>query len=475
MPNGGSCLLGSINLSAYVKEEKFDIDTFRKDINVIVKAMNEVLDQGLPLHPLQIQRETVRDYRQIGIGIMGIADMLIKMGVRYDSEEAIKICEAIGFELINNSIKASALLAKEQGAYPKYNKEAILQSEFLKQNTTDEVKKLVEEYGLRNSQLLTIAPCGTISTMIGVSGGIEPIFSLSYMRKTESLHGEEVFYKVFTPIAKEYMEKHGIENEEDLPDYFVTTANLNPFMRVQMQGVWQKHIDASISSTINLPNEATVEQVEQLYLEAWKNGLKGLTIYRSGCAREGILVTDKKEEVVEEVKQLQRGEWKSLADDTYYIKRNLVIGCGKLKLFVGYSPSEQAIQDVYITKCGSGGCEKNLQCIAILMSALLRTGASLEMIEKAFSGVSACPSFTRERGKGKHLSDGSYCGMAILKEMKLVLKQLNKDVEVPKKQERVEVKEEQPKGSVCPECKQPSLVRTNGCNACTNCGYSKCD
>lgn len=355
LPNGGSCLLGSINLSAYVKEEKFDIDTFRKDINVIVKAMNEVLDQGLPLHPLQIQRETVRDYRQIGIGIMGIADMLIKMGVRYDSEEAIEICEAIGFELINNSIKASALLAKEQGVYPKYNKEAILQSEFLKYNTTDEVKKLVEEYGLRNSQLLTIAPCGTISTMIGVSGGIEPIFSLSYMRKTESLHGEEVFYKVFTPIAKEYMEKHGIENEEDLPDYFVTTANLNPFMRVQMQGVWQKHIDASISSTINLPNEATVEQVEQLYLEAWKNGLKGLTIYRSGCAREGILVTDKKEEVVEEVKQLQRGEWKSLADDTYYIKRNLVIGCGKLKLFVGYSPSEQAIQDVYITKCGSGG------------------------------------------------------------------------------------------------------------------------
>ena len=186
--------------------------------------------------------------------------------------------------------------------------------------------------------------------------------------------------------------------------------------------------------------------------------------------------TDKKEEeVIEEVKQLQRGEWKSLADDTYYIKRNLVIGCGKLKLFVGYSPSEQAIQDVYITKCGSGGCEKNLQCIAILMSALLRTGASLEMIEKAFSGVSACPSFTRERGKGKHLSDGSYCGMAILKEMKLVLKQLNKDVEVPKQERIVETKEEQPKGSICPECKQPSLVRTNGCNACTNCGYSKCD
>lgn len=158
LPNGGSCLLGSINLAAYVENKQFNMEQFKKDIHIIVKGMNEVLEQGLPLHPLAIQRETVRDYRQIGIGIMGLADMLIKMGVQYDTDEALEICDIIGFNLANESIKASALLAKNEGTYPKYNKEAILSSEFLKNNTTPETYDLVCKYGLRNSQVLTIAP-----------------------------------------------------------------------------------------------------------------------------------------------------------------------------------------------------------------------------------------------------------------------------------------------------------------------------
>ena len=481
LPNGGSCLLGSINLSAYVVEYEgknyFDIPMFKKDIHTIVKAMNDVLDQGLPLHPLQIQRETVRDYRQIGIGVMGIADMLIKLETKYDTDEAIEICDTIGKILANESIKASALLAKEEGYYPKY-KSCILDSEFLRENVDGETFALVIKYGLRNSQLLTIAPTGSISTMIGVSGGIEPIFNLSYTRKTESLHKEgDVYYKVFTPIAKEYMDKHGITEEEDLPNFFVTAQTLDPHMRVKMQGAWQKHIDASISSTINLPNEATVEEVEQLYMEAWKEGLKGLTIYRDGCARAGILTTDKPSED-EEKELLKRGEWKSLAEDTYYVKRNLVIGCGKLKLFIGWSPSEKTIQDVYITKSGSGGCEKNLQCIAILMSSILRIGGNLSVIEKSFAGVSACPSFTRERGKGNHLSDGSYCGMAILKEMKAFLKEIGEEERIIektiKKPKEDNIKKEDIKGNVCPECGEQSLIKTNGCDSCLNCGYSRC-
>lgn len=477
LPNGGSCLLGSINLSAYVNDKTFDICTFKKDIHTIVKAMNDVLDQGLPLHPLQIQRDTVRDYRQIGIGVMGIADMLIKLELKYDTDEAIEICDTIGKVLANESIKVSALLSKEEGCYPKY-KTSILDSEFLRNNTNVETYELVKKYGLRNSQLLTIAPTGSISTMIGVSGGIEPIFNLSYTRKTESLHKEgDVYYKVYTPIAKEYMELHGLNEEEELPNFFVTAQTLNPHMRVKMQGVWQKHIDASISSTINLPNEATVEEVEELYMEAWKEGLKGLTIYRDGCARQGILTTtDEKED--EEKELLKRGQWKSLAEDTYYVKRNLIIGCGKLKLFIGWSPSENTIQDVYITKSGSGGCEKNLQCIAILMSSILRIGGDLSMIEKSFAGVSACPSFTRERGKGNHLSDGSYCGMAILKEMKTFLKEIGKEEKViekiVEKPNKNNDKKEDFKGNVCPECGEPSLIKTNGCDSCLNCGYSKC-
>jgi hypothetical protein len=140
--------------------------------------------------------------------------------------------------------------------------------------------------------------------MLGISGGIEPIFNFSYTRMTKSLHDGDVAYKVYTPIVKEYMENHNIKNEEDLPDFFVNAQTINPFKREKMQGVWQKHIDASISSTVNLPNSATVEEVEQLYIEAWKQGCKGLTIFRDGCERAAILTStpEKKEEPKVEAK-----------------------------------------------------------------------------------------------------------------------------------------------------------------------------
>ena len=476
LPNGGSCLLGALNLSAYVENKGFNFDLFKEDICKAVKGLNEVLDQGLPLHPLAIQRETVRDYRQIGLGVMGIADMLIKMEIKYDTDEALKLCDTIGYTLTNTALKSSALLAKEYGAYPKYDKHSILSSDFVLQNAESDTYELIIRHGLRNSQLLTIAPTGSISTMIEVSGGIEPIFSFSYTRKTESLHGEDKYYKVYTKIVKEYMEENGLKEEEELPNFFVNAQTINPFKRVEMQGLWQSYIDASISSTINLPNEATVEEVEQLYMYAWEQGCKGLTIYRDGCARSGVLtLDDKKEDEEEEIKELRRGEWKSLADDTYYVKRKLVIGCGTLKLFIGYSPSEQSIQDLYIVKSGQGGCEKNLQAIAISMSALLRVGGNLGQLEKAFSGITPCPSFVSNRAKGIKLSAGNYCGMAIINEVKAFLREIN-SLELPQvKNEQTEIiDKDKEDGDKCPECGE-KLIRSGGCMQCNNCGWSRCN
>ena len=480
LPAGGSCLLGSVNLAAYVDKKKklFKYNEFKLDLHKIVKGMNDVLDQGLPLHPLAIQRETVRDWRQIGIGIMGLADMLIYLDLQYDTDEAIKFCNDLGFMMINEIIYADVLLAKEYGTYPMYNKEAVLKSEFLNENTTEEVFELVQKYGLRNSQLTCIAPTGTLSTMLGISGGIEPIFSLSYTRKTESLHGEDRYYKVFTPIAEKYMKEHGLTDEEELPNFFVTAQNINPIKRVEMQGVWQRHIDASISSTVNLPNSATVEEVEALYMHAWKNGLKGMTIFRDGCERAAILTTgNKKEQQIdeEEMNELKRGEWKSLAEDTYYVKRKLVIGCGTLKLFIGYSPSEKAVQDLYIVKSGQGGCEKNLQAIAISMSALLRVGGSLEQLEKAFSGIGACPSFAKARANGIELSRGNYCGMAIINEVKKFLKEV-KGEQPAVVNKKKDVNNKHTMGlEKCPECGEKTLMMTGGCMQCSNCSYTKCE
>ena len=162
LPAGGSCLLGSINLSEFVCDTGFDFDDFKYCVKESVIALNEVLDEGLPLHPLKEQRESVYDWRQIGLGIFGLADLLIKLGIKYGSPEAIDLCDMIGHIMSDTAIKTSALLAKDHGVYPKYKPEAIEQSAFYSKNALGETKELVSSFGLRNSQLLTIAPTGSL-------------------------------------------------------------------------------------------------------------------------------------------------------------------------------------------------------------------------------------------------------------------------------------------------------------------------
>ena len=503
LPNGGSCLLGSFNLSAYVDEYKclFDYDSFRNDIQIVVKAMNDVLDEGLPLHPLEIQRQTVRDYRQIGIGVMGIADMLIRLGIKYDSEEALSLCDEIGFTLANESIKASALLAKDYGVYPKYNKDAILNSEFLYENTDSYVYDLVKEYGLRNSQILTIAPTGTLSTMLGISGGIEPVFSYSYTRKTQSLHGEDVFYKVFTPIAKEYMDAYGLTEEEDLPEFFVSAQTINPFIRVKMQGIWQKHIDASISSTVNLPNSATVDEVFDLYVQAWKNGLKGMTIFRDGCARMGVLTLEPKKEEKPEIEEkqldnllpqmnqnLKFGDTIMPSDNLIGLKKTIKSGCGTMHVNAYFDEDTGELREVFLSKGSKGGCLAFTNAVSRLISLLARKGAPLEEIVDQLNSVVVCPSYAAARAAGKEVSPGSSCAASIAKALLEMYKKFNNmfiydddddEDEIPKAvvldKERITKEVNGPEYAVCPECGEKTLMYSGGCNSCTNCGWTKCN
>ena len=502
LPNGGSCLLGSFNLVEYIDESEqfFDFDKFREDIPIVVKAMNDVLDEGLPLHPLQIQRDTVRDYRQIGIGMMGLADLLIKLGIRYDSQAAIDLCDEIGYVLAKEAIRASALLAKKYGAYPKCNKEAILASAYLRRNTDSEVYGLVQQYGLRNSQLLTIAPTGTLSTMLGISGGVEPIFSFSYNRKTQSLHGEDVYYKVFTPIAKEYMEKHNLTEEEQLPDFFVTSQTINPFKRVEIQGAWQRHIDASISSTINLPNEATIDLVEDLYIEAWYQGLKGLTIFRDGCDRAAVLTTEKPKEEPKQEKQLENllpqmdqglkfGDTIMPCDDLIGLKKTIKSGCGTLHLNAFFDEDTGELREVFLSKGSKGGCLAFTNAVSRLISLLARKGAPLEEIVDQLNSVVVCPSYTSARAAGKEVSPGTSCAASIAKALLELHEKFQKfymdhddeeEEEVqPKKvqvdKERIQKEVKGPEYAECPECGRKSLMFTGGCNSCVECGWTKCN
>lgn len=304
LPSGGSCLLGSINFAAYVKNGTFDYESFARGVRRMTAYLDDVLEEGLDLLPLDEQKESVAKYRQIGGGIMGLADAFILMGMRYGGKESLEASDKMGSIMANAALQESAMRAKELGTYPAYNKEYVLKSKYILDVATPETLDLIEKYGLRNAEILSIAPTGSISTMIGVSGGIEPIFQVSYTRESKTLKEEgSSFYKVFTPIAKEYMELHGIRKEEDLPsDLFVTSATLNYRERVDMQAIWQKYIDAAISSTVNVPFDFTVEEVEDMYMYAWEKGLKGITLFRDGGARLGILTTenDKKKEEIED-------------------------------------------------------------------------------------------------------------------------------------------------------------------------------
>lgn len=296
LPAGGSCLLGSINLSEFVQDGVFNSADFTVAVHIAVEALNDVLDEGLSLHPLDIQQKTVGDYRQIGLGVFGYADMLIKMGLRYGSKEANEFTDYVGDLLISEAIYKSAKLAEVHGAYNKYNP-VIMESDFFKTHITNHpdrkhIYDLVKEFGLCNSQLLTIAPTGTLSTMLNVSGGAEPIFAKSFNRTTKSLHGEDVTYTVYPKIISEYLEKTG-KTLETADKFIVSSEDITPKERVMVQGTWQKYIDASISSTVNLPKETTVEDVKTIYMSAYDNGLKGITIFRAGCARTAILVDTK--------------------------------------------------------------------------------------------------------------------------------------------------------------------------------------
>lgn len=494
LPAGGSCLLGSINLSAFVTDPftdhaQFDFEGLKHCVEVSVGALNEVLEEGLPLHPLQEQQESVAKWRQIGLGIMGLADCLIKLGLAYGEEDAVVMCDKIGFAMADSAIAASAKLAKEKGAYPACEIDEVMSTPYFLANTTEKTRELVKKYGLRNSQLLTIAPTGTLSTMLGISGGIEPVYANYYERKTESLHGTDVYYKVYTKIVETYMKQFGIKSDAELPDYFVTAMTLDYRQRIDMQSIWQQHIDASISSTVNVPNGFTVEETEGLYMYAYEKGLKGITIFRDGCKRIGILNTDMKKEKKEVTagEGLKRGEILLVTDDVVGKKRKLVTGCGSLHCIALFDPNTGALLETYLSKGSTGGCNNFMVGLSRMISISARGGISIETIVDQLNSSGSCPSYTARRVTRKDTSRGACCPMAVgnalmdmYNEMQEELaakenceseKPVKKVKKVPKPKA---VSTEMDKDKMyCPECGEP-LVFEEGCNICKSCGWSKC-
>ncbi|MGH7791143.1 MAG: adenosylcobalamin-dependent ribonucleoside-diphosphate reductase, partial [Thermodesulfobacteriota bacterium] len=289
----GNCCLGNINLSLFVKDSfesgaSIDWEQLEQALRCAVRFLDNILDYNTNKHPLKYQTESSSRSRRIGVGFTGFGDMLAKLNLKYDTPEAVGFADKM-FDYIKNIVyEASSDLASEKGSFPALALDTHLSQPFLK--TIDErIIEKIRKQGIRNACVLTVPPVGSGSVLAGTTSGIEPIFALSYYRRSKSLSREE--FKVYHPLVGEYMNKFGIRDERELPKTFVTSHEIKPEMRVRMQAAIQKHIDSCISSTVNLPTDITLEEVEKIYFLSWKLGAKGITVYREG-SREGILITE---------------------------------------------------------------------------------------------------------------------------------------------------------------------------------------
>ena len=525
LPAGGSCLLGAINLSEFIVNPftpaaRFDFDEFERVVHKAIFALNDVLIEGMPLHPLKEQQETVGKLRQIGLGIMGLADALIKLGITYGSSESLLTIETIGTALLYNSLIASSEYAKLDGNTPfeGYDAHKVFESDII-QNLINNLNyyevntlKVALQNGLFNSQLTTIAPTGTIAGLCNTSYGVEPNFAYSYTRKTESLHEEgDVYYTVEPKIVEDYRKATG--NKGELPDYFITTHQLDPFNRVDVQATIQKYIDASISSTVNLPESTTPEEIKAIYLYGAEKGVKGLTIFRNNCERMGILtVGDDKEENTDDLTPVERaksmlkfGDTILVDDSVIGIKRKLKTGCGSLHCTFYFCPETGELREVFLDKGSKGGCLSLLNAMSRLASLCARKGAPVEEIADQLESVLVCPSYSVSKFKDKTTSKGSSCASAVAYalidahnqfledfidpdddcdiEIKTIQKTEKLELPEPRKVIKTKATVKSAKRTdvldddyymVCPECGEKALLKTEGCVSCVSCGYSKC-
>lgn len=310
--------------------------------------------------------------------------------------------------------------------------------------------------------------------MLGVSGGVEPIFDIKYTRTTKSLHGEDVNYEVYTPIVEECLRAKGgvTANTPEI----VWSKTINPKARVDVQAKWQEYIDASISSTVNLPKDTTVEEVQALYKYAWEKGCKGLTIFREGCARTAILNSgseEPKEEHKEEHKEghkldtimpITRADMGDRLEGATYVRQT---ACGKLYVTINANEKGELVE-VFIDPSKSGGCLANVEVIGRLCSTMLRAGVAVEAVIDSAKGVK-CSSCARSKKKVDGLSCGDIVAKVIQTEYEY---RQNKVVEAPILIDAPPVRDNTSKDK-CPEC-GAEISMTGGCNICLSCGWSKC-
>ena len=459
-----ACNLGNLNLVQFVREDgRFDFDELAESARVATRFLDDVIEYNMDNHALDKIKKAVASDRRVGLGVTGLADALMLMQLRYDSEEALDTVEKIMQTICHTAYETSIDLAQEKGVFSLYQWEGMAQSKFI-QHLPESLRDKIRAHGLRNSTLVTMPPVGTGSIVAQTTSGIEPIFCTSYTRRVKQADGESFRdYKVYHPLVKRLF-----GDDEHLPSHVVTAHEIDPFFRVKMQGVIQRYTDSSISSTLNLPEDIAVETVADIYITAYKEGLKGVTVYREG-SRQGILQTEEtpKEKAAAETEPVEvpidaqgRHPRRRPAVTSGVTER---IRTGEGNIYITINEDEHGLCEVFSTIGKAGGnAAAQSEAISRLISLALRSGIDPQEIVAELKGISG-PNPVWENGE-LILSTPDAIGKALERHV-----QRRSGEAVPPGGQTGESRSL----TACPEC-GVTLVHEGGCLTCRECGWSRC-
>jgi ribonucleoside-diphosphate reductase alpha chain len=438
-----SCNLGSVNLLHMVRDGQIDFDHLKEVVWDAVHFLDNVIDVNK--YPLvQIEKITLAN-RKIGLGVMGFADMLIALGISYNTDEAVTTAERVMEFIQKESKAASAALAEKRGNFPNYPGSVYDHS---------------ETPFMRNATTTTIAPTGTISIIAGCSSGIEPVFAISFVRKVldnqELLEVHPLFQKVAKErgfhepaLMKQIAEQGSIQKIPEIPEdvkrVFVISHDVSPEWHIRIQAAFQKFTDNAVSKTINFPFSAKPEDVRNAYVLAYKLGCKGLTIYRDGSRDVQVLNIQRKP-------QYPQVEPRPRPDETFGVTERVNTGCGKL--YVTVNRDEYGICEVFAQMGKAGGCAySQIEATSRLISLALRSGVKAESIIRQLMGI-RCPTPVWQNG-----TQVVSCSDAIAKV-------INHHVEAHIAFPLAEM-------GACPDC-GATVEHEGGCIVCRSCGFSRC-
>ncbi len=483
LPNE-ACNLGSLNLTGMLKNNEIDWNVLKNATRDAVDFLDSVIDMSR--FPLPEIDEMVKSNRKIGLGVMGWADLLFLLKIPYNSDEAIQLAEQI-MEFIDYHSKVRSIeLAQEKGAFKNFkgsiyeNKKLIRPD--LKMDWQD-LNKTIAAKGIRNATTTTIAPTGTISMILNTSGGVEPQFSLVYVKNV--MDGNKLLYvnphfekaikdagiytkKLMEKVAEEGSIAHIKNIPEEIKKVFVTSHDISPKWHIRMQGAFQKYVDNAVSKTINFTKEATKEEIKMAYELAYELGCKGVTVYRDGSRENQVLNVGK--EIKEPKINGNRVAPRKRPLITTGMTQRIETGCGHL--YVTINSDKKGACEVFTQMGKVGGCASaQLEAIARLTSLLLRSNVKVSAIARQLKGI-RCPSPMWNNGEIV-----TSCADSIAKSLEVFLT-LDKDSVESIKKINTKAQEKPKRKStsamrICPDCGS-TVEHSEGCLKCNSCGWSKC-